>query len=609
MYSERTFGQLLTMFVGGLRFDTTAILYTNVLYITMFLLPFRFRYNLTYQSIAKYIYFITNGIALLMNCMDTVYFRNTFRRTTLNIFNEFSNNEKLGAIFTDAIIQNWYLTLFFIISIVLLVWSYGKYTNKQYIPKFNLLKYYALAVLTMFIGIAAAIIGVRGGISSDRPLNINHSAGYATAAIDIPLIINTPFSVIKSVDRKTITPLIYFDNHDEMNEIYSPVRNTVKKECGFKEMNIVLIILESFSREYFGYYNPDLDNGTYKGYTPFLDTLLGKHSFAPLYSYGNGRKSIDAVVSTLLSLPAIPEPFVLSSYFNNEVRSLPLLLLEKGYETAFFCGHPKGTMGYFQLCKIIGINHYFGMEEYGNNSDYDGVWGIWDDEFLQFTASKINELRQPFLSTIYTITSHSPFKLPKHRDDDFGPEQKPIYRSIRYVDEALQHFFETVATQPWFNNTLFVLVADHVNIITYDEYRTSSELFAVPVAFYKPDGSLQKNERTVIQHIDVMPTILGYLNYDEPYVAFGFDLNETNDNFVFNYFNGTYQLITDQYLLLFDGQKSTGLYELRNDKFLQTNLINTNTEIVNELELKAKAFLQEYTTRMVENRLTVKHKT
>jgi phosphoglycerol transferase MdoB-like AlkP superfamily enzyme len=371
-------------------------------------------------------------------------------------------------------------------------------------------------------------------------------------------------------------------------------------------MNVMIIILESFGRENFGIYNQDLENGGYKGYTPFLDTLAGKRSFTQMYSYGNGRKSIDAPISVLMSVPAIPEPFVLSSYFNNQTRPLPVLLREKGYETAFFCGHPNGTMGYAALSRLIGFHRYFGMNEYGNDADYDGVWGIWDEEFMQFTLKEMNKLSQPFLSTLFTVTSHGPYQLPKHREADFEHGTEPIHRCIRYTDEALRRFFKEAENQPWYENTLFVLVADHIGAITHDEYKTSPELFAVPVIFYKPGGSLRKTEYRVSQQIDIMPTVLDYLSYDEPYLAFGFNLNRIKDNFAFNYFNGIYQLITDQYLLIFDGEKSTGLYELRTDKLLTVNLVSTRTKIVEELECKAKAFLQQYTTRMIDNRLAVR---
>jgi phosphoglycerol transferase MdoB-like AlkP superfamily enzyme len=165
----------------------------------------------------------------------------------------------------------------------------------------------------------------------------------------------------------------------------------------------------------------------------------------------------------------------------------------------------------------------------------------------------------------------------------------------------LRRFFETARQQPWYNNTLFVLVADHVNGIVHDGYKTTPELFAVPVIFYRPDGSLKEYQHAIAQQMDVTPTVLGYLNYDLPYIAFGFDVNKTADRFAINYTNGIYQLYTDGYVLHFDGQKTTGLYEIHSD--LSNNLSGKLPDVQNGMELKIKAFLQEYTARMAENRL------
>jgi phosphoglycerol transferase MdoB-like AlkP superfamily enzyme len=128
-------------------------------------------------------------------------------------------------------------------------------------------------------------------------------------------------------------------------------------------------------------------------------------------------------------------------------------------------------------------------------------------------------------------------------------------------------------------------------------------MFAVPVIFYRPDGSLKNYQHNIAQQLDVTPTVLGYLNYDQPYLAFGFDVNKTADRFAVNYTNGTYQLYSDRYVLHFDGQITTGLYEIRTD--MTNNLSGKLPDVQNELESKMKSFLQQYTTRMVENKLTV----
>ena len=602
LYGGRTFSQLLTMFIGGMRFDTTAILYTNVLYILMFLLPFRFRYNRTYQSVGKYIYFITNGITLAANCMDTVYFRFTLRRTTFDVFREFSHGENLGGIFAKALVENWYLALFFIGLMVLMVWRYGRPLEKPSIHIRKSLVYYPLCTVWLVLGVGIMIIGFRGGVRySTRPITLSNAGQYITEPVDVPLILNTTFSIYKTIERKGIAKLYYFDDEHGMERIYTPVHQP-SDSVRFNNMNVMLIILESFGKEHWGFYNQHLDGGNYKGYTPFLDSLASQ-SLTFKYSYANGGKSIDALVSTLAGIPAIPEPFVLSPHFDNKIRALPQLLKEKGYETAFFCGQPNGAMGFMAFCQLIGIEKHFQMNEYGNKAGYDGIWGIWDEEFLQFTAKTMTTLQEPFLATLFTVSSHHPFEIPARYIDVFEEGAVPIHKCIRYSDYSLRRFFETAQQQPWCDNTLFVLVADHPNSIVHDEYKTSPEMFSVPVIFYKPDGSLRNYEHSIAQQMDVMPTVLGYLGYDQPYLSFGFDVNKTADRFAVNYANGIYQLYTDQYVLLFDGQKTTGLYEIRAD--MSNNLAEKLPDVKNELEMKAKAFLQQYTTRMVDNKLTV----
>ena len=602
MYGSRDLGQLLTIFIGGMRFDTTAILYTNLLYILMFMLPLPFRFNIKYQNVAKYIYFITNGITLAANCMDIAYFPFTKRRTTFDVFKEFSHGENIGGVFANALNDNWFLMLFFIGMIIFMVWRYGRPLKKSSIFIRNPLIYYPLCTVWFALGVGITIVGLRGGVRfSLRPITLSNAGQYITEPIDVPLVLNTPFSIYKTIERKGVQKLIYFDNRHEMEKIYSPI-HLPPDSAVFNNMNVMIIILESFGKEYWGIYNKRLDNGNYEGFTPFLDSLAAQ-SLTFEYSYGNGLKSIDALASTLVSLPAIPEPFVLSPHFDNKIQALPLLLKEKGYQTAFFCGHPNGAMGYLAFCNIIGIENYYGMFDYGNNKDYDGIWGIWDEEFFQYTAEVISSMQQPFLTTLFTVSSHHPFKLPERYANTFEDGPMPIHKCIRYSDFSLQRFFETARQQPWYDNTLFVLTADHINFIVRDEYRTTPELFSVPVIFYKPDGSLKDYQYSIAQQIDVMPTILGYLGYDKPYLAFGFDVNRTEERFAINYLNGYYQLYTDKYVLLFDGLKTTGLYEIHSD--MTNNLEGKLPDVQNELEMKVKAFLQEYTTRMVDNKLTV----
>ena len=160
--------------------------------------------------------------------------------------------------------------------------------------------------------------------------------------------------------------------------------------------------------------------------------------------------------SVLVSIPSIAEPFILTACFNNNMQSLPYLLDREGYHSSFFHGAPNGSMGYLAFSNLIGIDQYFGMNEYGNKRDFDGYWAIWDEEFFQYFAGKLGEISQPFISTIFSASSHHPFILPERYKGIFPEGPHPINRCIGYTDMALRRFFNTASKQPWFRNTLFV---------------------------------------------------------------------------------------------------------------------------------------------------------
>src|SRR4029077_11050150 len=122
---------------------------------------------------------------------------------------------------------------------------------------------------------------------------------------------------------------------------------------------------------------------------------LISQSRAYQYSFANGRKSIDAMPSVISSIPSIEVPYVLSHYSGNKVNSLAGLLKEKGYYTAFFHGAPNGSMGFQAFANLCGFDRYFGKDEYGNDDDYDGIWGVWDHAFFNFFVRQLNGFQEP----------------------------------------------------------------------------------------------------------------------------------------------------------------------------------------------------------------------
>ena len=604
LYPNVSVSHLLEMLAGGLRFDLTALLYLNSLYLLFVLLPLpsTIRNHHNYISTAKWAFWVPNILGFIVNCMDIVYVRFTDRRTTCTVFTEFQNDGNLVSIIWQSIWQYWYVTLFGIALLTLLILC----TRKQWhvaTPRKTWV-YYTAEIVLMLATIYFIVIGIRGGFGKyTRPITISNAMQYTNTPQETAILLNTPFSLMKSLENTMYIHPHYF-NDEEIEELFSPIHTDEIEENGrLGQVNVVVLILESFSKEYIGFYNQHIDG--YNGFTPFLDSLLAQ-SVTYTHSFASGRKSIDAMPSVLSSIPMLIEPYIVTPYSTNAVSSLAACLKEEGYATAFFHGAPNGSMGFQAYARSAGFEQYLGMDEYDGIEAFDGTWAIWDEEFLQYYARSMNQMKQPFMTAIFTASSHHPFRVPKQYEGVFPRGTQPIHQCVGYTDYSLREFFAYAKQQDWYENTLFVLTADHTNQVSLPEYATAKGIFEVPIAFYSPrwnQGNLQI--QGAVSQTDIMPSVLAYLGYNKPFFAFGEDIltQEKKHPYAVCYNHPVYQLLSDSLLLQFDGKEVCAVYNHQNDPMLQYNIAEqTNTQ---EMETFLRAYIQQYIYRLTTNQLTI----
>lgn len=604
LYPNVDNAHLMEMIMGGWRFDLTALLYLNSLYILLILLPLpvQIRNNEQYIRVTNYSFYIPNIIGLIANTMDMVYVRFTDRRTTCTLFTEFQNDGNLAQIILQAAGQYWYVTLFGIAIIALLIVASRK-TWLIKTPNRTWMYYLANSAL-MVVSIYFVVIGIRGGFGKyTRPITISNAMQYANTPQETAILLNTPFSLMKSLENTTYVHPQYFSN-EEAEAIFSPIHiDEIEKNERLGKTNVVIVILESFSKEYIGFYNRHMDG--YRGYTPFLDSLLA-HSVTYIHSFASGRKSIDAMPSVLSSIPMLIEPYIVTPYSTNAVSSLAACLRDEGYATAFFHGAPNGSMGFQAYARSAGFEQYFGMDEYNGIDAFDGTWAIWDEEFLQYYAQRMSQMPEPFMTAIFTASSHHPFRVPEQYEGVFPEGDKPIHPCVGYTDHALRKFFAYAQQQAWYENTLFVITADHTNQVSLPEYATAKGLFEVPIAFYSPQWSQgEVHEQNAVSQTDIMPSVLAYLGYQKPFFAFGKDIltKEKETPWAVCYNHPAYQLLSDSLLLQFDGQNTYAVYNYQNDPLLQNNIAN---EIdYSAMERYLRAYIQQYIYRLTTNQLTI----
>ena len=583
---------------GGLMFDTSAILYTNALYVVLMLFPLHYKETTIYHKICKWLFIIVNGLAFAINLADSVYFRYTMRRTTSTVFDEFSSEGNLGSIIGTEFLSHWYLVLLFAL-IMWLLWKFYATPNLN-VKVLNKWKYNGACLLSLLLFTPFCIAGMRGGFATAvRPITISNAMQYTERPTDAPLVLNTPFSLLRTIDTNVFVVPNYFDSAEEMEAVYTPI-HIPSDSLQMEKKNVVVLIVESFGREYIGALNKTLEDGKYKGYTPCVDSLISK-STTFSHSFCNGRKSIDGMPSILSSIPMFVEPFILTPSSMNDYTGLAGILAKEGYETAFFHGAQNGSMGFQAFAQKTGFLRYYGRTEYEEScgtADFDGTWAIWDEPFLQFFANEMSKMKQPFMTSVFTASSHHPFAVPEKYKKQFVEEELEIHKCIRYTDMSIGKFFDTASRQPWFKNTIFVLTSDHTNMSNHAEYQTDLGGFCSPIIIYDPSRPEGKTVDKIAQQIDILPTILGMLNYTKPYFGFGIDVLNTpkEDTWAVNYLNGYYQYVRYGYVLQFDGTSTTAIYSL-DDKLMKNN-IKGKVEIQQQMERELKAIIQQYMERM-----------
>lgn len=593
-------GELLRLSYYGLAFDTTAILYVNLLFILCSILPLFINTTRAYQRFLTIIYFVCNLIAIAFNFIDFIYYKFTFGRSTMNIFESIEHESNKMRLFFDFLINYWYVFLLYFACAGLWIFLYRKIKvkEKKHTQKAS---YIITSIVSLCIIAGVVLIGIRGGYAkSSRPINMVDANRHVKQFVHADVVLNTPFAIIRTVSSNTFQEL-HFMPQEEAEKLSHPIKHYTKNTPS--KPNIVIFILESFGREYIGAFNKDSGIKDYVSYTPFLDSLA-QHSLIFTNAYANGYKSIHGMSSVLAGIPSFKDAFTSSPFPNQKIQSIVSVLNDLGYDTSFFHGAPNGSMGFLGFGNILGFDHYYGKTEYNNDADFDGVWGIWDEPFLQFMNKTLTEKTPPFMSTVFTVTSHEPFQVPEKYKGKFPKGHVAMHQVVGYTDYALKKFFASAAKEAWYPNTIFVITADHDNQSYYEEYQNGMNKQAVPILIFKPDESVKGVNKEWAQQIDIYPTLLDMIGYPKPFRSWGISLlgDKTQAPFIVNYLGNTYRYASENYICVFDGKKAIGFYA-KDDIQLKNNLIGQRNAEMNRLEKECKAFLQDYFYRIAHKKL------
>ena len=592
--------QALSLYFNGMRFDLPIVFLINILCTIYYCFPSPIIYRKWLQSFVDIVYVVGNAFAILLNFLDIICFHFFGKHLTIDFIQLLRQSDEVSfGVLRQVLFDYWYLLVIFILF-VLIIRTVAKQTQ-LHMPKKGLQPHWHLQqAISLAVMSAITIIAGHGGIQA-QPISIETAMLY-TDPQNAPILLNTPFCLITTHETELK------ERSGQYESDFSPIHNGLTTNRFIENdtlstdsipSNVVVIILKNVGQEMVGYYSHDRRFNI----TPFLDSLLAES--LTFNGMSNSRRSLEVLPSILASIPAMMEnDFVRSAYAENDFDAFCQHLQRRGYNTIFMHGGKNGVLGFDRFSRRAGIKNYFGRIEYDDESDYDGQWGIYDGPFLQYAASTLNRIHPPFASTIYTLSSRYPYKVPK----DFAlPEESYFWtgfeKTVYYVDCAMRDFFKTASRMPWFGNTLFVITADYSNSEHFQpEYSNVWGMYSIPLVFYYPKKIKPLHCNEIAQQIDLGPSILSALGVNDTVFSFGRNLFDTlsEPSFV-SYYNLTYQYCDGTYLVQSDGENPFGIFKPISDSLLNDNLVD-RLQCADVYD-KLYKFLQEYNRRMIHNDL------
>ncbi|MBK8340911.1 MAG: sulfatase-like hydrolase/transferase [Flavobacteriales bacterium] len=584
----------VSAFLGGLRFDISALAWLNLPWVAFVLfLP---RPSRHWASAQRWTFLVINALGLFFACVDLEYYKFSLKRSTadfLEILMAGSDTVNLAPAFVR---DYWYIALLFVALLWSLWWGYGRLARLDSGERFPLWR----SIVWRAVAIVLVAIGSRGGTQL-MPLQVMAAASYAPAHF-VPVVLNTPFTILNSLGKPVLEERIYMAQ-PQADLLWPVIQHYPLSTAPALHIparpNVVVIVLESFSAAY----SAKLSGGP--GYMPFLDALMDQ-SLTMTQAYANGRRSIDGIPAVLASIPELmDEAFITSNYAQQPFTSIASVLAAEGYATSFYHGGNNGTMGFDGFARSAGFQRYVGRNEYPVQEHYDGHWGIWDAPFLQFFAHELTKEQQPFLSCVFTLSSHHPYDLPPDLAARFAGGTQKIHPTLRYTDEALRRFFDTARSQPWFRNTLFVITADHTADLERSGQNYSKAIdYWIPLLYHMPAYLPPSAQARVTQHIDLLPTTLDLIGYHRPFFSFGHSaLRPASPPYAVMASNQIYHMIGDRYQIGFDGTTLLGMEALGPDTVGPSG--EPRDLVAFDMLTRTQAAIQQFNSNLLRNTLTV----
>jgi phosphoglycerol transferase MdoB-like AlkP superfamily enzyme len=599
--AENTVGLTLQALFMGWRFDTVISSYLLILPVLIILiLPLFKRIS---GGLLKTIY---NCITLLFVCAfmlcsaDIPFFNHFFVRLNNTIFLWMDNPDfAAGFVFGEKSFYFFFI-LFFVVS-GLYIWfmqrirkahqnylpiKSTKQKEKKNISSWGRLLY--LYILLILCSLGLIFLAGRGRISFKAPISVG-TAFFTNNIFLNQLGLNPVFTLMRSVmdaGKPENQRLHWLDDEEALHivtELFhadsslgTPVARRAKVDTLLKGKNIILVLMESMATNKMSYF------GNTENLTPFFDSLSTQSWFYD-NCYSAGIHTFNGVYSTLFAHPALMKRHTMKSVKPVIMAGFSNILSENDYHTVFFTTHDEQFDNMSGFLSSNGFQTIVGQKDYPA-SEVRSNLGIPDYFMFRHAIpcfNKYYESGKPFFATLLTASDHAPYVVPD--DVGFVPRSNDIRKQVtEFADWSIAQFFQMAGQEPWYNNTVFIFIADHGMINGELRYDVMLNYHHVPLVIYYSGIEPKVDFHLALQE-DVFPTIMSRLGI--PYVnnTFGIDLqNEQRDYIIFSS-DDKLACMNDSLLYIYRENIKDGIYRYRDN-----NLNEESDKFPKELETMKK---------------------
>lgn len=355
------------------------------------------------------------------------------------------------------------------------------------------------------------------------------------------------------------------------------IERQIKSDSPEHRWNIVLISVESLSGDYLKRF------GNKENITPYLDSLI-PHGLWFDQFYATGTRTVRGLEALSMAIPPTPGQSIVRRPDNDDMFTMGSVLKSKGYD----CNYIYGGNSFFD-----NMGNFFSNSSYKVLDERDipdslvhitTAWGADDEAAFNFTIKQCDKSfssNKPFFNHIMTVSNHRPYTYPEGRID-ISPSHQSIQGAVKYTDYAINKFIKDAQQRPWFNNTLFVIVADHC-AKSAGKTDLPVNRYHIPCIIYAPQLIKPAVENRLISQIDLAPTILGLMNLNYTSRFFGYDVYKVNPGNE-RAFISTYQdmgYIKDGRLIILSPQQKVQMF--KPDFITGSNVqITSSAELINE---------------------------